>query len=243
MISVLVFLAMSTLLVLAVYLLSKHRRNEFIATVDLASPLPPIKLEDGHAIFVEMEEELLAEHPIVAGALNPNKFTSTIVASSLDATPVDSGSKNSWENVVREFKKNGECLNALEVCINAYPLIGALRQSCIILRAMMKQNKKSGASNEKELLLIYRACVLADFFHGSGSEVPQMSVFRLKRVERQDWEGISLSYRQIGFMYLELLSPSDIKMLIDAWGPPDSHLHARQINMNAWEAIHTASPL
>ncbi len=233
MISVLVFLAMSTLLVLTVCLLSKHRRNEFIATVDLASPLTPIKLDDGHAIFAEMEQELLAGYAIVEGALNPNKFTSTIVPSSLDATPVDSEYKNSWENVVREYKKNGEYLKALEACINAYPLMGPLRQSCIILRSMMKQNKKSGASNEKELLLIYRACVLADFFHGSGSEIPQMPASRLKRVKRQDWEGISLSYRQIGFMYLELLSPTDIKMLIEAWGPPDSHLHVRQINMNA----------
>ncbi len=225
-----VFLALcsiSLVLILTIYLLHKHREKESVASVDRTTPLPPLAHGFGRSFEVGAEEDILG--------LTSQGVLATVVPSTEQEVP-ETSLTASWQDLVRELRIRGDYERALEVCIGAYPLMGAFKQSCPLIRAIIKQRKDLGLSVDDELRLLYRTCALAAFFHAKG-EARQLSSRKLRLVDHQIWEAIQFSYAEIGFEYIYLLTDTDIKMFIEAWGPPETHVQVRTFYAGNWELL------
>ncbi|MES3006375.1 MAG: hypothetical protein V4751_01235 [Pseudomonadota bacterium] len=228
---VLLALCSSAVLILTIYLLHKHREKESMASVDRTTPLPPLEHGLETSFLVEAAEDILGlASRGVLRAVDPST-TEEVTTMSHKTSPA-----TSWQDFVRELRIRGDYERALEVCIEAYPLRGAFRQSCPLIRAIIKQRKDSSLSIDDELHLLYRTSALAAFFHAKG-DTRQLSSRKLRFVNCQIWKTIQFPYAEIGYEYLDLVTDADIKMFIEAWGLPETHVQVRTLYEKDWALL------
>ena len=144
-----------------------------------------------------------------------------------------------WQLLVRNLKDGGQIRQALDVCICAYPQMGAFKQACVLLRAEVREAKRRGTDPHRSLSELYKTSAMAAFFHGkiAGSAVIPASAF--KNLRYGDFEHLSMPYKELGYVYLKLLTPTDIKVMEEVWGAPDSHRHVREFHEVAWQQVLT----
>src|SRR5690606_33746069 len=90
---------------------------------------------------------------------------------------------------------------------------------------------------EATLRALYHTCALAAFFHARDDEIPPLSLSAQRRLRDRDWLQLSMPYDQLGTLHLDLLTTTDVKMLIAAWGKPPRHQRVRQYHTSAWNAL------
>lgn len=140
-----------------------------------------------------------------------------------------------WSLEVKSLKKSGQFRAALDVCKSAYPQMGAFKQACVLLRAEIREERRRGNNVQDCLTELYRVSAMAAFFHEKIIGSPAISASILKGLEYADFEHLAMPYKQLGHEHLKLLTPTDIKMLDDMWGPADSHQHVRELHHVAWQ--------
>lgn len=146
-----------------------------------------------------------------------------------------------WQVVARQLKDDGQFRRALGVCRSAYPQMGAFKQSCILLRAEIRELKRRGKDVEECLAELYKVCAMAALFHEKNSDTPVLSASALKKVPYAEFEKLSMPYKELGFAHLKLLTATDLKMMGNIWGAPNRHRHVRDFHMGAWQQILVSS--
>ncbi len=231
--NVLVFLGTVLMLILAVFLLHKFRKRESLSYADLSSPLPPLKLDVGVSQLVDPEKDILGVAS--SSSKTPTSKVRTSKVKDRQSRPIQESV--SWLALVRELKKRGELQDAFDICVSAYPLKGAFKQSCVIARMMIKEQLKAGRMIDRELELLYNAAVLAAFFYGENCELSPIPSNRLRGCNRDIWQAIPFKYSEIGFEFLSLLAPNDTKLIVSHWGAAESHSRVRSLYAEYWQAI------
>lgn len=142
-----------------------------------------------------------------------------------------------WSLEVKSLKESGQFRAALDVCKSAYPQMGAFKQACVLLRAEIREERRRGKSVQECLAELYRVSAMAAFFHEKIADSPAISASTLRSFRCADFDHLVMPYKQLGHTHLKLLTPTDIKMLEDMWGPADSHQHVREFHHVAWQEV------
>lgn len=233
MLDVLVFLGAGLSLILTVFLLHKSRKRESLAYAELSSPLSPLKLDIGASQLLDPAMDILG-----VSDSSPLTTANKEAMPKVKDCPERLIQKNvSWRTLVRNLTKRGELQQAFDICVSAYPLKGALKQSCVIARMMIKDRLIAGRTIDRELQLLYNAAALAAFFYDEGCELSPIPSNRLRATNRQLWESIPFKYSEIGFEFLTLLVPNDIKLIIGHWGGAETHNRVRNLYTEYWRVL------
>lgn len=233
MLDVLVFLGAGLTLTLILSLLHRLRKRESLVSADLSSPLPPLKLDIGTSQLVDPEKDILG---VSSWSLQPSVHSGSGPKVREYQSQLNQES-DSWLAKVRDLKKRGELQQAFDICVSAYPLKSAFKQSCVIARMMIKEQLNAGRMIDREVAVLYKTAALAAFFYDEKSELVPIPKSRLRRSNRQMWEDIPFKYSEIGFEFLSLLAPNDIKLIISLWGPAETHNRVRSLYAQNWQTL------
>ena len=144
---------------------------------------------------------------------------------------------DSWQERVAELKKQGRLDEALDVCRQEYPLWSAYQQASLIHRAKIKQPDQNEAGVVNELAALYKLASEASFLHDRVKGLPNLSLAQLKLLDLSPIEELEMPYSKIGYTELRLIKKTDIKLLLDYWGKPETHIKPREFHADTWRTL------
>lgn len=228
-------LAAIVLLALIVWALHRNQRRENEENVDRNLPLPPLQLNENEVSDISSPEEILGFTP--APSVAPRSSMANTQAEP-ESTPTARAVQ--WLSRSREHMAKGDFSNALEECQQGLPQLGAFRQSCVVLRAQIREEKKNSQAYSSTLEQLYQLAALADFFHGKAPNTKALSANALKQVDFQQFKSLSSPYAVLGFEHLGLLTKTDAKWLVEHWGEPVSHSYMRELHLAEWNNLRNS---
>ncbi len=226
------------LLILIIWALHKYQQKENVETVDRTVPLPPLELRESDEDDLSDPEEILGLNPSsvqeskIPASEQPSPST-TVQASDPTAT----AALDQWLEVSKEQQAVGDFTAALSTCSAALPQMGAFKQSCLILRAQIRTLKKAQQDSNAALEQLHHLAALASFFHSKATGVKPLSPSASKKVDYSEFAHMNTPYNDLGYEQLPLLSKTDIKWMIQAWGEPNTHTHMRQLHARQWQQL------
>lgn len=223
------------LLILIVWVLHRYQQKENEESVDRRVPLPPIELRESNDEELTGPEDILGLAPTdkAEPTLTP-VVTPTTVEKDF-ASPAQASDQ--WLELSRTQQASGDYTGALASCHAALPQMGAFRQSCLVLRAQIRDQKKAKKEISPSLEQLYQLVALADFFHGKTENSKPLSVSASKRVAFESFVALESPYADLGYEHLNLLTKTDIKWLTQTWGEPKQHRHMRELHQNRWDTL------
>ena len=143
-----------------------------------------------------------------------------------------------WADAIRKLKDDPH--QRLNMAMRHLPLPAAFREAAISLRAIIRRHRKHKTDCEPALQELYRLAAIWSFFvpyaprlQGSGYDV-------LARVPFSEFESMSLTWESLGYEKLELLTKTDCRWMVEAWGEPQSHTMAHQKYRAVWDRYEDA---
>lgn len=115
------------------------------------------------------------------------------------------------------------------------PLPAALREACIALRAIIRDQRKSADDFSYALEQLYRVAALDDFFYGKARMGSHPCEMIAGGINRAAWEHLEMPYDLIGYKHLSLLKITDVKWLREVWGEPRDHQSVQDFHSAAWD--------
>ena len=231
-----IVLALS-LLGLIVYGLHKYQTMEVEYQVDRTMPLPPIKGDGSGKPQSARKKNAEAESkPKRSRIRNTAKRQDKPRARKNGPDQEPANTKANWQDLVTQAKTEGNFQQAYELCQQHYPLWGAFNQACIILRAQLKADKLPAEEFETLLNRLYRTAAIAELLHDKSDQAEHFKLHQLKLVPLPSLEVLEFPYQQLGYAQLRLIRKSDVKLMLSAWGRPDSHGSPRALHHDWWES-------
>lgn len=223
-------LAAIGLLVLIVWALHRNQRIENQESVDRNLPLPPIELKQSDANALSDVEDMLG--------IEPASPVSRPAPSTMKVEPTDAVvSPDQWLVRSRECVAQGDFEDALQLCESALPQMGAFRQSCVALRAQIRELKKKQQPYTDALEQLYQLASQADFFHGKTPNTKALPPSAVKQIDYAAWKALSSPYAVLGYKHVSLLTKTDAKWLVQEWGEPESHGYMRELHLAQWNTL------
>ena len=119
------------------------------------------------------------------------------------------------------------------------PYPAAFREIAIAIRKDIRARRKVKNSANDLLRELYKWAVIENFFTG----IDWYSILTkqvLHSTALSCVKGIKTPYLKIGYKNLGLLNKTDLKWLVEAFGEPDIHATAKDVNEELWqEAVET----
>lgn len=224
-------LAAIALLVLIVWALHRNQRIENQESVDRNLPLPPIELKQSDANGLSDVEDMLGIGPESSSAPRPAPVITKVGLGDAVASP------DQWLVRSRECAAQGDFEAALQFCTSALPQMGAFRQSCVVLRAQIRELKKTQQAYTDVLEQLYRLASQADFFHGKTPNTKALPPSAVKQIDYAAWKALSSPYAVLGYEHVSLLTKTDVKWLVQQWGEPESHGYMRELHLAQWNTL------
>ncbi len=220
-----------------VYGLHRYQAMEVEYTVDRTMPLPPLREGLKGGISPGSDSRIQDEAPpIAAKATTQQPETKKQAAASPESKPAG------WQSRVNAAKKSGNLDLAYQICVDNYPLWGAYNQACIILRSRLKSMQLSRAESETLLRELYRSAVIAELLHDKSDGAEHRTLNQLKQLPLASLAEKEFDYAEIGYAQLRLIRKSDVKLLQNHWGRPDSHQLPRQALPELWQFLTEQKP-
>lgn len=144
-----------------------------------------------------------------------------------------------WADRIKQLRDQPEA--RLQLAVEHLPLPGAFREAAIALRALIRGRRKAKRGCEDLLKRLYELAAVESFFYATpySREINLPAHNIAETVRRDEWQLIAYDYPTLGYRKLSLLTKSDCKWLVEAWGEPKQHTIARALNPQLWETFVT----
>lgn len=226
-------LAAIGLLVLIVWALHRNQRRKNEESVDRNLPLPPLELKESAVSgMADIDEMFGVAQPAASSVSTPNAQPS--------APTVNTESSEQWLANSRELLAIGKFEKALAQCHSALPQMGAFRQSCVVLRAQIRELKKKRQPFSGALEQLYQLAALAAFFHGKTPNTMALPSSAIKQIDYEAWQALRSPYAVLGFEHINLLTKTDAKWLVQEWGEPENHSFMRELHLAQWNDLRNS---
>lgn len=200
-----------TLVALIVLFLKKHQQRRLDDLAEREQSLPPLDLEP--------------EIPATVTEATPD-----IVANAhADQSDVTENIPKDWKEKCKELRQAQQFEQALICAEQAWPQSQSYEQTAVTIRAAIKQAQQAGSPDaETWLQALYRAAAESSFLYDKVPGEPEMRWQTVARsYNRADLRLIPLPWNEIGVNELKLLTKTDRRLMIQAWGEPGQHVSAR----------------
>jgi len=240
---VITLIIVAVILAAMVYVLHRYQQSEKAESADRANPLPPLErsLVDNVNAGEDDDEEFRLTPPTQRPTAREEAHGIKSAQTSTSAPPntVAKSPSKAWQVACKNLRDEHQYDEALVLCKSNFPQRGAFKQACLIIRAKIRLDRAKGNVNlESNLVQLHRMAASAAFFHEKNAQLlSPLSSARLKHVANAQWESIVTDYPLVGYEHLSLLTATDQKMLIAAYGEPQKHTHMRELNDQVWRGL------
>jgi hypothetical protein len=141
--------------------------------------------------------------------------------------------KEFWADAIARLKDNPQA--RLQMARRHLPLPAAFREAAVTLRAIVRERRRNEQEYEQELKELHRLAAIWSFYIPYAPRLGQPGYNVLARVPFSEFESITLTWEAIGYRELDLLTKTDRKCMVDAWGEPSNHTTAHQQRRDVWD--------
>ncbi len=205
------------LVMFIIYQLHKYEVKGSQINIDRSTPLPPLSNEEKwrskQLVDPENEQEDYYSSLLKNEKANDDKM---------------------WLEDVKHLRKHQQLRQAQAICYQMQPLKDAFEQTCLILRAEIRELDKKSNRHAEALDELYRTAAYYSFLYDKLSDSQPSLHNTVKYLKRDDWVSLDMPYEKIGYDKLKLLKKNDIKALIALWGEAKTHQSARQYHRRIW---------
>jgi hypothetical protein len=240
---VIILIIVAVILAAMVYVLHRNQQNEKTEAADRANPLPP--LERSLVAHVDSGEDDNEEFQLtppkqrVKASADKPQVKSSQTSAEASKAPAAAAPNKDWQLACKNLRDEHQYDEALELCKRNLPQLNAFRQACLVIRAKIRSERANGDPViEPSLVQLHRMAASAAFFHEKNPQLPApLSSTLLKSLANSQWESIVSDYTLVGYEHLSLLTATDQKMLVAAFGEPPEHAHMREFNSQVWQEL------
>lgn len=151
--------------------------------------------------------------------------------------PPEPGEPRHWQRRLKELRDAGDFDAALALSRAQYPRIQAFQQSLVTLRAALRQAQREKGEIDALLEALHFTAALADLFRPGAPLRPDPRRVDSAGLAAAAAERLALPYARVGYERLRLLTRTDVRLLVTAWGEPEAHRHAEEVAAEAWPAL------
>lgn len=232
---VLSLMAAAFLLGAIVYVLHQNQQKEKAESVERLDPLPPLEPSLVNHVKADSDDDKQFES-------KPATLPDNTAAPDVPVTIATkaAASVKSWQEQCKNQRDQHQYDAALQICSEHFPQHNAFKQACLVLRAKLRNSQNQDETEKQRILReLYRHAAAAAFFHEKHAALPApMRATQLKRLEQSQWDELIDDYQQVGYQHLTLLTATDCKLLIQAYGEPAKHEHMRELNSQIWQRLN-----
>ncbi|MFK4705882.1 hypothetical protein ABIC83_002721 [Roseateles asaccharophilus] len=125
----------------------------------------------------------------------------------------------------------------LKLAVENLPLPAAFREAAVAVRAMVRDCMKRGDAFTTELGLLYWLAAVESFGVPYSEVLRQPGFNVLQSIPGDVIKGLPFTYAQLGYEHLGLLTKTDIKWLVGAWGEPLEHSTLNRLHNSTWRSF------
>lgn len=210
-------LSLILIAVIVIALKNHHQqRQKYLAEQNLS--LPPLDITPG---------SLLTDDSAA-----PEQADETAITAEMDHGPIgewQEGQKGEWKEQCREHRQAQRFDMAIQAAELAWPQWQSYEQTALSLRAALKQSSDLPSDQQQALLQqLYRCAAEASLLYDRLDGEPDMRWQAIARLyTRQQLHDIDLPWPEIGCNELKLLTKTDRRQMLHAWGEPHRHTSAK----------------
>jgi len=139
-----------------------------------------------------------------------------------------------WPERIRALTAEGNDAAALELAVEYLPLPGAFAAAAAIWRGRIRKLRQTKGDWVTSLLSLYRLAALASL-SPPYSEVARQPGFNVVQViPGSVVRALHVDYQMLGYKHLTLLTVTDTKWLVEAFGEPGGHSTVHGIHHAVW---------
>lgn len=139
-----------------------------------------------------------------------------------------------WPERIRALSAEGNDAAALELALEHLPLPGAFAAAAAIWRARIRTLRRAKGDWVASLLSLYRLAALASL-SPPYSELARQPGFNVVQViPGSVVRALHVDYQSLGYRQLTVLTATDARWLVEAFGEPRAHSTVHRIHHAVW---------
>lgn len=138
-----------------------------------------------------------------------------------------------WSDAIARLKDNPQA--RLEMARRHLPLPAAFQEAAVALRAIIRSRRSNKQDHETELKDLHRLAAIWSFYVPYAPRLGQPGYNVLARIPFAEFESMALTWEAIGYRELELLTKTDRKWMVEAWGEPENHAGVHRQYQPVWD--------
>lgn len=138
-----------------------------------------------------------------------------------------------WGDTIAKLKDDPKA--RLNMAIRHLPLPGAFHQAAVALRTIIRDKRKQKSDYSSELGQLYHLAAILSFAIPYAPHLKQPGYNVFARVPFAEFQTMSLTWQTLGCEKLDLLSKTDRRWMVGAWGAPTVHTTAHEKYLNVWK--------
>lgn len=142
-----------------------------------------------------------------------------------------------WADRIKKYR--GIPARRLELALDNLPLPRAFKEAAVAVRALIRAKRKAEKPFEEELALLYWLAAIYSFMLDYAPRLEGPGFRVVEAIPGQRLRSLCYEYSQLGYRDLSLLSKTDVKWLLEAWGEPISHSTLNAIHSDVWNEYET----
>ena len=148
--------------------------------------------------------------------------------------PSSKAATASWPERVRALTAEGNDDAALELAVEHLPLPGAFAAAAAIWRGRIRKLRQTKGDWTTSLLSLYRLAALASLSSPYSELARQPGFHVAQAIPGSVVRALHVDYQALGYKQLTLLTATDAKWLVEAFGEPVGHSTVNRIHHALW---------
>jgi hypothetical protein len=138
-----------------------------------------------------------------------------------------------WADRIKSLKDDPAA--RLNLALDNLPLPSAFREAMVALRAIIRNQRKEGQQWHSSLEKLYRLAAYDSFGLDYAPRLKQPGHNVFETVPGMVVQDLAFTYRKLGYEHLRLLTATDVKWLVEAWGEPYHHTTLNELHRTVWD--------
>lgn len=137
-----------------------------------------------------------------------------------------------WADRIKEIR--GKPAQRLRLAMDNLPLPAAFREAALAVRPIIRQLRKDNADFTECLRFLYWLAAMGSFSIPYSAVLQEPGYNIMESVPGGVLRALPFSYKDLGYQKLRLLTKTDVKWLVEAWGEPAAHTTLHELHHGVW---------
>lgn len=139
-----------------------------------------------------------------------------------------------WADRIKGYRTDAQA--RLKLALENLPLPAAFKEASVGLRTLIRVKRKEKQTYQEELAFLYWLAAICSFSTPYSVKLREPGFNVIESIPGTVIRNLSFEYDVLGYQKLELLTATDRKWIVEAWGEPSQHSTLHELHLSVWES-------